>query len=1529
MFITSSQHATNVCRLSVKERVRSEAQLSQLPLPRRLQTQLSPLYSHTIRCYIPDPHQLRDFVCRPPSSCHRLHCTMIRHDEDLIPTPGTCYTLYLEYLGGLVPLLKGKRISKIRPEFVIFDPQAEESGSMRVACNGYPGAGGGSGGVGSGGGGPGGTGRTLSDSSDTEHEDTCASPRLQRRRKLRRRLRERLESETDDLVYLDTLPEHNRLVEVTSNIWGTKFKLHGVAASLPPNLGQVTYKTSLLHLQPRQMTLIITELRDDIPPRPDPSFNPNVFSEDEEDLDRDNQDGSASLPSDVPPIAPMTPRRTPSSYSRHDMITPSPSPWDASSTPGEAPGPELELNKTSSTEPSTDASVGCKNVPCSGLPSKDEDDIYVDLAAPEIQQLIDTLRTDRTDTEPCSGSASSPSEVPVLSERTGSSPISTKTSKTSFGCDENPKHLPPTPSRSPSRFFDFDRKKISTSRPLDVEQTSSQGTPNKFFKRESKENRKKTTSEALLQQLNTLTVAAPASPLFQGASSVGLPNPTQPSSLEHSSNAASSIHTLKSNADSSLRSSPHQALTSTDSRLDVIRFIDEESGESDSRSFSPSPARATPKASCGSTFAAGLGGGNMASTIATSLANTFSNVTTSPRKRARSKSVGQLQAFEVYMAASSSLSACSSSAHATTVLGSSPSPFHQVQLAHHVHSLQQLTTVDAFLAFRRSLSLKDGKKSRATNGVTWPKLQHYGKSRSLDSSLLLLNKRNLLLNTMNNINTSQQQKKSCSNEEDGKLIITRKTSSQRQNSCTSSSAGTSDQDNTIPVGLTARSTHVQYFHSEHHNSMRQCTYNNGVKFLPKSKLRHHQSPSRSPLCDDQTNNVLSTAPCTGLHDHKTTSSNPVSPLLRRLPAEVHGHRRFNSQSNFIPQSVPKANICHQRQHSLGNPSTIESQNFIVGSSGESRKVISCASNPISPHKRSQNFCPIGCSDAPCIKTNCLKNHCCAHLNNANNLDAQNDFCNAAMCSNGVSDNSSTNSTFDGNCNKNSELNIPYHHHHHHHHHLNHYQHHYHHPSLRVETLERQQARGLKESVLSERLAVLQRECSPSRLPTPSPAQSPPTPSRTPPTPSRTPPTPSRTPPTPSRTPPTPSRTPPTPSRTPPTPSRTPPTPSRTPPTPSRTPPTPSRTPPTPSCTPPTPTHRAHSPSFHSPSHAMKPPFPQPPPTPRHTPNSTPESQRRALQYNQHFPQLHCNPHHPPPSPRRHVYNQQSSSHGNDGQSPTLSSSRRQNNPHQIQHQCTSTFEGSTCRSGCEQPGSSGLSNVNGGRDSDCCVCSVNSDGCESQTAPADGTPAHGSKSIPNTPARSRKQRRHQSSSPVRKHILSSPLLSRRRQRRGTVESSDEELLHCSSDAEILCSSSNYRDLETFQKTQLRNKLRRSRGRNDGILGTGSWGGGLPFGFSGDVTHSSAPPVPPTPRHKQFMMHNKAPLWNENSQVYQLDFGGRVTQESAKNFQIEFKGKQVMQFGRIDGNAYTLDFQYPFSAAQAFAVALANVTQRLK
>lgn len=100
-------------------------------------------------------------------------------------------------------------------------------------------------------------------------------------------------------------------MEVTSNIWGTKFKIHGLATCVPANLGQVTYKTSLLHLQPRQMTLVMTELRDDLPVGPDPNFNPNLFSEDEEDLGGHIEEKTrvSRLPIDnCPPIAPMSPR---------------------------------------------------------------------------------------------------------------------------------------------------------------------------------------------------------------------------------------------------------------------------------------------------------------------------------------------------------------------------------------------------------------------------------------------------------------------------------------------------------------------------------------------------------------------------------------------------------------------------------------------------------------------------------------------------------------------------------------------------------------------------------------------------------------------------------------------------------------------------------------------------------------------------------------------------------------------------------------------------------------------------------------------------------------------------------------------------------------------------------------------------------------------------------------------------------------------------------------------------------------------
>lgn len=69
------------------------------------------------------------------------------------------------------------------------------------------------------------------------------------------------------------------------------------------------------------------------------------------------------------------------------------------------------------------------------------------------------------------------------------------------------------------------------------------------------------------------------------------------------------------------------------------------------------------------------------------------------------------------------------------------------------------------------------------------------------------------------------------------------------------------------------------------------------------------------------------------------------------------------------------------------------------------------------------------------------------------------------------------------------------------------------------------------------------------------------------------------------------------------------------------------------------------------------------------------------------------------------------------------------------------------------------------------------------------------------------------------------------------------------------------------------------------------------------------------------MHNKAPMWNENSQVYQLDFGGRVTQESAKNFQIEFRGKQVRKSLQFQIHVFMSSVIFFFAKRCLFAFSL--------
>lgn len=98
------------------------------------------------------------------------------------------------------------------------------------------------------------------------------------------------------------------------------------------------------------------------------------------------------------------------------------------------------------------------------------------------------------------------------------------------------------------------------------------------------------------------------------------------------------------------------------------------------------------------------------------------------------------------------------------------------------------------------------------------------------------------------------------------------------------------------------------------------------------------------------------------------------------------------------------------------------------------------------------------------------------------------------------------------------------------------------------------------------------------------------------------------------------------------------------------------------------------------------------------------------------------------------------------------------------------------------------------------------------------------------------------------------------------------------------------------------------------------------------------------------------MWNEDTQSYVLNFHGRVTQASVKNFQIVHDNDReypyvcllppagllvvtdvclwitadyiVMQFGRVAEDIFTLDYNYPMCALQAFAIGLSSFDSKL-
>jgi len=80
-----------------------------------------------------------------------------------------------------------------------------------------------------------------------------------------------------------------------------------------------------------------------------------------------------------------------------------------------------------------------------------------------------------------------------------------------------------------------------------------------------------------------------------------------------------------------------------------------------------------------------------------------------------------------------------------------------------------------------------------------------------------------------------------------------------------------------------------------------------------------------------------------------------------------------------------------------------------------------------------------------------------------------------------------------------------------------------------------------------------------------------------------------------------------------------------------------------------------------------------------------------------------------------------------------------------------------------------------------------------------------------------------------------------------------------------------------------------------------------------------------------LLQNRPPWWNHELNAFVLNFGGRVSVASVKNFQLcERHDRQniILQFGRIEGrHAFTCDFTYPLSPMQAFAISISSLQSR--
>ncbi|XP_052171179.1 tubby-like F-box protein 3 [Diospyros lotus] len=94
----------------------------------------------------------------------------------------------------------------------------------------------------------------------------------------------------------------------------------------------------------------------------------------------------------------------------------------------------------------------------------------------------------------------------------------------------------------------------------------------------------------------------------------------------------------------------------------------------------------------------------------------------------------------------------------------------------------------------------------------------------------------------------------------------------------------------------------------------------------------------------------------------------------------------------------------------------------------------------------------------------------------------------------------------------------------------------------------------------------------------------------------------------------------------------------------------------------------------------------------------------------------------------------------------------------------------------------------------------------------------------------------------------------------------------------------------------------------------------------------------TQKDDMLVLKNKAPRWHEQLQCWCLNFNGRVTVASVKNFQlvasveegaaVQEQENVILQFGKVGKDVFTMDYQYPISAFQAFGICLSSFDTKI-